>query len=68
MKDIYNSIGYMAFSFAMAHKTDPLLTEIKNTLGPAYLKDLQIDSDTSAVRIRNFTKMEGDAIKIRLLP
>ncbi|MEP1016218.1 penicillin acylase family protein, partial [Maribacter dokdonensis] len=25
LEDIYNTIGYMAFSFAMAHKTDPLL-------------------------------------------
>ena len=63
LKDIYNSIGYMAFSFAMAHKTDPLLSEIKNKLGPAYLKDLQIASDTSITRIRNFNEIEGDTIK-----
>ena len=33
LKDIYNVFGYMSFSFAVAHKTDPLLTEIKEKLG-----------------------------------
>ena len=54
MRDIYNSIGYMAFTFAQAHKTDPLLTEIKNSLGPAYLEDLEIDVDPSTEFIRNY--------------
>lgn len=53
LKDVYNTIGYMAFSFAMAHKTDPLLTNIKDKLGVEYLKDLEIDVDTSTVWINN---------------
>ncbi|PWG04090.1 penicillin acylase family protein [Polaribacter aquimarinus] len=40
MKDIYNVFGYMSFSFAVAHKTDPLLTEIKEKLGNAHLQEL----------------------------
>ena len=40
IKDVYNVFGYMAFSFAVAHKTDPLLTEIKEKLGVSYLKEL----------------------------
>ncbi|ARV16436.1 penicillin acylase family protein [Polaribacter sp. SA4-12] len=40
IKDIYNVFGYMSFSFAVAHKTDPLLTEIKEKLGGSYLKEL----------------------------
>jgi len=40
MKDIYNVFGYMSFSFAVAHKTDPLLTEIKEKLGDSYLNEL----------------------------
>ena len=40
LKDIYNVFGYMAFSFAVAHKTDPLLTEIKEKLGDAYFQEL----------------------------
>ena len=40
LNDIYNVFGYMSFSFAVAHKTDPLLTEIKDKLGDSYLKEL----------------------------
>ena len=40
LKDIYNVFGYMSFSFAVAHKTDPLLTEIKEKLGEPYLNEL----------------------------
>lgn len=40
LKDVYNVFGYMAFSFAVAHKTDPLLTEIKEKLGNSYLQEL----------------------------
>ena len=37
LKDVYNVFGYMAFSFAAAHKTDPMLNEVKEKLGDAYL-------------------------------
>ena len=40
IKDIYNVFGYMSFSFAVAHKTDPLLTEVKEKLGDSYLNEL----------------------------
>ncbi|UAM96904.1 penicillin acylase family protein [Polaribacter litorisediminis] len=40
IKDIYNVFGYMAFSFAVAHKTDPILTEIKEKLGASYFTEL----------------------------
>jgi len=40
IKDVYNVFGYMAFSFAVAHKTDPLLTDIKENLGEAYINEL----------------------------
>ncbi|QXP52905.1 penicillin acylase family protein [Cellulophaga sp. HaHa_2_1] len=56
LKDVYNTIGYMAFSFAMAHKTDPLLTSIKEKLGPKYLKDLEIEVDPSLTLISNYPK------------
>ena len=54
IKDIHNAIGYMAFSFAQGHKTDPLLSDIGNTLGAAYLEDLEVDVDPSTEWIRNF--------------
>ncbi|HDZ14223.1 MAG TPA: penicillin acylase family protein, partial [Pricia sp.] len=43
-----------------AHKTDPLLTDIRNNLGEAYLKDLQIKSDTSSVIIKNYNPIKAD--------
>ncbi|SFR47885.1 penicillin amidase [Robiginitalea myxolifaciens] len=53
--DIYNSLGYMAFSFAMAHKTDPLLEDIKNRLGPDYVYSLLEDCSncTETIPITN---------------
>lgn len=50
IKDVYNVFGYMAFSFAVAHKTDPLLTEIKEKLGDAYLNEF-MDSYTENLTI-----------------
>lgn len=67
LKDIYNTLGYMAFSFAMAHKTDPLLTKIKNKLGPDYLKDLEIDSDTTSVWIKNYPENISSLAKNNLI-
>lgn len=53
LKDIYNILGYMSFSFAMAHKTDPLLSVIKETLGEEYLKELNINIDPTTTLIKN---------------
>lgn len=49
LKDMYNVFGYMAFSFAAAHKTDPLLTEIKEKLDSEYLKELNISSENTTL-------------------
>jgi penicillin amidase len=40
IKDVYNVFGYMAFSFAAAHKTEPILTEVKEKYGEAHLQEL----------------------------
>lgn len=63
LRDIYNTVGYMAFSFAMAHKTDPLLTHIKNRLGPEYLVDLEINVDTSTTWIKNHKGSPIDSVQ-----
>ncbi|WJS95311.1 penicillin acylase family protein [Flavobacterium johnsoniae] len=52
IKDVYNIFGYMSFSFAMAQKTDPLLTDIKNKFGAAYLKDLGIEGEFNNTKIK----------------
>ena len=53
LKDVYNIFGYMSFSFAMAQKTDPLLTDIRDQLGPEYLKDFGLDGSLGTTRIKN---------------
>ncbi|MDC6364843.1 MULTISPECIES: penicillin acylase family protein [Flavobacteriaceae] len=62
LEDIYNAVGYMAFSFAQAHKTDPLLTRIRNQLGDEYINDLTVYSDTTTVWIKNFKNQAIDSI------
>ena len=51
--DIYNILGYMSFSFAMAHKTDPLLSAIQEKLGNDYLKELNININSNTTLIKN---------------
>jgi len=52
IKDVYNIFGYMSFSFAMAQKTDPLLTFVRNKYGSEYLKDLGIEGEFNTTRIK----------------
>jgi penicillin amidase len=54
-EDILNVIGYMSFSFAEAHKTDPLVTNITEDLGPAYGAsfDGRIDPKTTHIKTTN---------------
>lgn len=54
LRDVYNIFGYMSFSFAAAHKTDPLMTDIRDQLGEEYLKDFGLDGSLSKTRIPNF--------------
>ena len=51
--DTYNVLGYMAFSFAMAQKTDPLLSALKEKLGTAYLNALPINISPESVLIKS---------------
>ncbi|TNF71348.1 MAG: penicillin acylase family protein, partial [Bacteroidetes bacterium] len=51
LADVYNSIGYMAFSFAMAHKTDPFLMEVKDQLGMEYVSQLLGESPSKTTMI-----------------
>ncbi len=53
IKDVYNIFGYMSFSFAMAQKTDPLLTEIRNKYGAEYLKDLGIEGEFNTTQLKS---------------
>tara|TARA_R110001583_G_scaffold49099_3_gene153793 strand:+ start:3939 stop:6329 length:2391 start_codon:yes stop_codon:yes gene_type:complete len=53
LNDMYNILGYMSFSFAMAQKTDPFLSVIKEKLNNDYLKELGIDINPKTVLIKN---------------
>ena len=54
IKDVYNIFGYMSFSFAMAQKTDPLLTDIRDKFGMDYLKDFGIDGSLGTTQLKSF--------------
>ncbi|WP_435264179.1 penicillin acylase family protein [Tenacibaculum sp. nBUS_03] len=58
LTDIYNVYGYMAFSFAVAHKTVSFLTEVKEKLGLAYFKELNGATFDNLTVIKNGTKPE----------
>lgn len=51
LEHLYNILGYMGFSFASGHRTDPLLTALNKKLGFKYLKDLQIDTAGDLLKI-----------------
>jgi len=59
LKDIYNVIGYMSFSFAHAHKLDPWATAMMDKLGPDYLKDLSLSVDPNTTLIKNYPNAEA---------
>ncbi len=61
LHDVQNVFGYMAFSFAQAHKTDPLLTRIKDSLGLEYLKDLDVSIDPKSTLIKNHKRIKGNS-------
>jgi penicillin amidase len=64
LKDIYNVYGYMAFSFAQAHKTDLLLTDLKEVLGKNYLLDLDLDISPKSTLIKNSRGMKRMAAHV----
>ncbi len=58
--DMHNVMGYMAFSFAMAHRTDPLVSRIAAEFGPAWLQDLNIHVSPETTLIKNYPLQSED--------
>ena len=54
LKDVYNIFGFMTFSFAMAQKTDPLLTDIRDRFGMEYLQDFGINGEFGTKQLKSF--------------
>ena len=53
LKDVYNIFGYMSFSFAMAQKSDPLMSDIRNKYGVEYVKEFGLDGSYNTTQIKN---------------
>ena len=64
LKDVYNIFGYMSFSFAMAQKTDPLLTDIRDKFGMEYLKDFGIDGSFGTTQLKSYDGKSNDYSEI----
>jgi penicillin amidase len=60
IEDVFNTIGYMSFSFVMAQKTDPIVSSIKTKYGAEYIEDLFLDYPESATHIKNYSKSSED--------
>ena len=59
LKDIYNVIGYMSFSFAHAHKLDSWATAIIDKLGSDHMQDLDLSVDPSTTFIKNYPNTDA---------
>ncbi len=64
LKDVYNIFGFMSFSFAMAQKTDPLITDIRDNLGAEYLKDFGLDGSLGTQQLKSFKGQESNYSEI----
>lgn len=64
LKDVYNIFGFMSFSFAMAQKTDPLLTDIRDQFGMDYLKDFGIDGSLGKTQLKSYKGEVNDYAEI----
>ncbi len=64
LKDVYNIFGFMSFSFAMAQKTDPLLSDIRSEYGMEYLKDFGIDGALGSKQLKSYKTKTEDYIAV----
>ncbi|UXX80374.1 penicillin acylase family protein [Reichenbachiella carrageenanivorans] len=65
--DVYNTMGYMSFSFAAAQKTEPIVTRILQEYGADYLNDLDVAIHPTNTRMKSFvaaSSMDQMALRI----
>lgn len=62
LQDIYNVFGYMSFGFAMAQKTDPLVSAIQEKLGDDYVKSLGLQINPGTALIKTYSPEEAIAL------
>ena len=63
IEDVYATFGYMAFSFAQAFRTDPLITRIYSKYGDEYLRDLDVHWSPKALCIPVWDEKKGSNLK-----
>ena len=61
MENVFEVVTYMAFSFANAHKTDPILSDLAAKLDSTYLRDLSIYHYPGETVLRNFDSRYSDS-------
>ena len=64
LKDVYNIFGFMSFSFAMAQKNDPLMTDIRDKFGAEYLKDFGLDGSLGTTQLKSYKGKSNDYAQI----
>ncbi|GEC77589.1 penicillin acylase family protein [Flavobacterium aquatile] len=64
LKDVYNIFGFMSFSFAMAQKSDPLMTDIRDKFGAEYLKDFGLDGSLGTTQLKSYKGKSNDYAQI----
>ncbi|HHB51943.1 MAG TPA: penicillin acylase family protein, partial [Saprospiraceae bacterium] len=62
LEDIYNVFGYMSYGFAMANKTDPLLSAIQEKLGNDYVNNLNFGVNLNNTLIKTYPTQEAVAL------
>lgn len=68
VEDVYCISGYMAYSFAYSLRTDPLIEDISNTLGPDYIRsfDLAVITDILPVDTVGLDSLSADTLNPEL--
>ncbi len=59
-EDTFAVSGYLAYSFASAFRTEPVMTYIRDKLGPDYLRDFDVDWHAEGVLNRPDQLSRGD--------
>ena len=66
LEDMYNIMGYMSFSFAVAHRSEPILTRILQEYGSEYMNDLNIQIDTSKTIINGYNAEQLNGLSMNV--
>lgn len=66
IRDVLNTMGYMAYTFATAHRTDPLMTALSEKLDSLYLVDLGMEDGMHPTRIPSHQPSAADKIAMQV--